>query len=464
MIFGLITSVAALLIIRPRVWLNDRIYDWGAVTWADVLISAVIWGIGSALVGGLYGAVFGGLGLGIIAGLSHALRTRPAFRMADALMAALIAWLVSGSVIWIVDATFFKTLKMGLAFWMGPSLFGWLGVGATAGLIAWLIARLRTAQPVETLQEGGRGVRQWLVLMAVLIAWLVSELITWIVDATFFKTFKMGLAIWMGPKLLSDAATAGLIAWLIARLRTAQPVEALQESGIRVRKWLVLRWRQWLIGGVGAASVVSVSVVVLMAWSQRGVIRGIYFVFCFFGMAVITVLTGSFIWVQLLAPMFAALAGVLGALFGALGGGLTGPEIERRTAPNQGIRQSAVNIGVFALVGGLTVGTFFCLLMLPVLMLVTGTIPDLSECLIFELDGFVFWGTLSGLVPGAACFQHFALRLILWCHGVMPWNYIHFLNYATERRLLQRVGGRYRFIHELLREHFAAMEPIRIDS
>jgi hypothetical protein len=54
-IFGLITSVAALLIIRPKVWLNHRIYDWGAVRWADALISAVIWGIGSALVGGLYG-------------------------------------------------------------------------------------------------------------------------------------------------------------------------------------------------------------------------------------------------------------------------------------------------------------------------------------------------------------------------------------------------------------------------
>jgi hypothetical protein len=307
------------------------------------------------------------------------------------------------------------------------------------------------------------GVRQWLVLMAALIAWLVSELVTWIPDATFFKTFKVGLAFWMGPKLLSVAAALGLIAWLIARLRTVQPVETLQEGGMGMRQWLALRWRQWLIGGVGAASVVSVSVVVLMAWSQRGVIRGIYFVFCFFGMAGITVLTGSFVGVKL-APMFAALAGVFGALFGALGGGLTGPEIERRTVPNQGIRQSAVNIGVFALVGGLTVGTFLCLLVLAVSMLVTGTIPDLSECLIYELDGLVSWGILSGLVPGAACVQHFALRLILWCHGVIPWNYVHFLNYATERRLLQRVGGRYRFIHELLREHFAAIEPIRIDS
>jgi len=257
----------------------------------------------------------------------------------------------------------------------------------------------------------------------------------------------MGLAFWMGPSLfgwLGVGATAGLIAWLIARLRTAQPVEALQEGGLGVRQWLVLRWRQWLIGGVGAASVVSVSVFPLMPWSQPGVIRAIYIVFFCFGIAVIGVLSGSFMSAQILAPLFAAFAGVHGAIFGALGGGLTGPEIERRTAPNQGIRQSAVNIGVFALVGGLTVGTIFVLLMLSVMMLMTGTIPDLSEWLILEFDGVLFCGTLSGLVPRAACVQHFALRLILWCHGVIPWNYVHFLNLITppsEDCCRESVGG-----------------------
>jgi hypothetical protein len=68
------------------------------------------------------------------------------------------------------------------------------------------------------------------------------------------------------------------------------------------------------------------------------------------------------------------------------------------------------------------------------------------------------FGFFSGLVPGAACIQHFVLRSILWCRGVAPWNYPNFLNYATERMLLQRVGGRYRFIHELLQEHFATMK------
>ncbi|RUS93602.1 hypothetical protein DSM106972_095920 [Dulcicalothrix desertica PCC 7102] len=42
--------------------------------------------------------------------------------------------------------------------------------------------------------------------------------------------------------------------------------------------------------------------------------------------------------------------------------------------------------------------------------------------------------------------------------GYIPWNYARFLDYCTERLFLQRVGGRYRFIHKLLQDHFAQME------
>jgi hypothetical protein len=58
---------------------------------------------------------------------------------------------------------------------------------------------------------------------------------------------------------------------------------------------------------------------------------------------------------------------------------------------------------------------------------------------------------------GIACILHFSLRLVLWYNGYIPWNYAKFLNHATERRLMQRIGGRYRFIHRLLLEHYAEM-------
>ncbi len=64
---------------------------------------------------------------------------------------------------------------------------------------------------------------------------------------------------------------------------------------------------------------------------------------------------------------------------------------------------------------------------------------------------------------GKTCIQHFTLRLILYRDGYIPWNYARFLDYASNRIFLQKVGGGYIFIHRLLLEHFAQMElePMR---
>ncbi|NES72724.1 MAG: hypothetical protein F6K24_49760 [Okeania sp. SIO2D1] len=51
--------------------------------------------------------------------------------------------------------------------------------------------------------------------------------------------------------------------------------------------------------------------------------------------------------------------------------------------------------------------------------------------------------------------QHLILRIIFFLTKKAPWNYARFLNYATEKMLLQRVGGGYRFIHRLLQERLA---------
>jgi len=59
---------------------------------------------------------------------------------------------------------------------------------------------------------------------------------------------------------------------------------------------------------------------------------------------------------------------------------------------------------------------------------------------------------------GQACLSHLALRFVLWREGLMPLNYVRFLEYATERIFLRRVGGGYIFVHRLVQEHFAANE------
>lgn len=58
---------------------------------------------------------------------------------------------------------------------------------------------------------------------------------------------------------------------------------------------------------------------------------------------------------------------------------------------------------------------------------------------------------------GEAYLRHYALRFVLAGSGKIPYLYANFLNYCTERLLLQRVGGRFRFLHRTLQEHFAAM-------
>jgi DNA polymerase III delta prime subunit len=110
------------------------------------------------------------------------------------------------------------------------------------------------------------------------------------------------------------------------------------------------------------------------------------------------------------------------------------------TSPNEGIFQSLFTSVII---------TFF-----------TG----LTTAIICTLIWGIKWGILLGIVfgifiglrwGGRACIQHFVMRFILWFGGYIPWNYARFLNYATERMLLQRVGGRYRFIHRFLQEYFA---------
>ncbi|MEX6775244.1 NACHT domain-containing protein [Limnospira fusiformis] len=74
----------------------------------------------------------------------------------------------------------------------------------------------------------------------------------------------------------------------------------------------------------------------------------------------------------------------------------------------------------------------------------------------------VVWSTLIVVFmwifcpPMFACIQHFALRVTLTLSGKTPWNYAKFLDYATERIFLQKIGGGYIFIHRMLLEHLAS--------
>ncbi len=62
---------------------------------------------------------------------------------------------------------------------------------------------------------------------------------------------------------------------------------------------------------------------------------------------------------------------------------------------------------------------------------------------------------LGLLIGGAACLQQIIIRIILSTTEKLPWNLIQILDQATERIILQKVGGGYNFQHRLLQDYFA---------
>jgi hypothetical protein len=77
-----------------------------------------------------------------------------------------------------------------------------------------------------------------------------------------------------------------------------------------------------------------------------------------------------------------------------------------------------------------------------------GLLGCLGGCMV----GFEIGWTRFG---GYAYQQHRELRRHLEQAGVIPHDYVQFLDFAAEHALLQRIGGGYRFIHALLLDYFA---------
>jgi hypothetical protein len=145
---------------------------------------------------------------------------------------------------------------------------------------------------------------------------------------------------------------------------------------------------------------------------------------------------------------FGLIAGHIYGLFFALGSGLGSSEIQQRIVPNQGIHSSFRNSWIVGLIGGLLFGVIFGL--------ISSVLLHGELVVQIGLIGGVIFGLLFGLkYGGVAWTQHFILRQMLCQKGRMPWNYSEFLDIASERLLMKKVGGGYVFFHRMLLEHFA---------
>ena len=159
-----------------------------------------------------------------------------------------------------------------------------------------------------------------------------------------------------------------------------------------------------------------------------------------------------------ISPIFGLVDGLV--LFGSLGmvvnllnSGSSSVEVKQKTVPNQGIWNSAKNALKLGLVEGICVGL---------------TIIFINSIAGYPLKAAnaksvgLMLALIIGVRYGATtCIQHFNLRRILHRKGRrIPWNYARFLDYATERLLMKKVGGGYVFYHRMLMEHFAQRERV----
>jgi hypothetical protein len=100
--------------------------------------------------------------------------------------------------------------------------------------------------------------------------------------------------------------------------------------------------------------------------------------------------------------------------------------------------------------------------------LLFGLLLGLLGGLVFGLRGGLRGGLVVGLgfglllgllfgqnYGGRAALQHLASRIALRRSRTVPPRLVRFLNEASTLVLLRRVGGRYQFIHQLLRDYFA---------
>jgi hypothetical protein len=143
-------------------------------------------------------------------------------------------------------------------------------------------------------------------------------------------------------------------------------------------------------------------------------------------------------------------SGVAYAIRGGIRGGLVfGRAIEPQFIPNNGIWRSARSAITIAFIGLVIGGISGYLIGACFFNQSTSTLIGLASALLFALTG----GLLNG---GDACIRHLVLRLFLYYYKYAPCNYNRFLDYSTDKFILQRVGGRYRFIDKILQDYFSS--------
>jgi GTPase SAR1 family protein len=190
-----------------------------------------------------------------------------------------------------------------------------------------------------------------------------------------------------------------------------------------------------------------------LTWSWKSAIYGIIHK-SLIGILLV-VITGLLL-KDILGGMF---FGLFWLLINGLKEGVVHSEIKEKNHPNQGVIDSLkyglMEMFALWLFCGLCLSVLYSIIYANIFLgvaagICVGILTGSTIIEIFYSGNSERNGLYSGL-------NHLALRVVLCRYGCAPWNYERFLNYCTERLLIQRVGGRYRFIHKRLQEHFSGM-------
>jgi hypothetical protein len=219
-----------------------------------------------------------------------------------------------------------------------------------------------------------------------------------------------------------------------------EPLEAFEIPISHTKGRKIFKYSIYLLSSLILGSILGL-IVGLILGSIWGLIWGLIFILIFGLMVSFMLIFGL----------------IIGVIYGLK------QELKERSRPNQGIWNSFQNM-LWTTALSCPFGVIFAMTivvvlkgvekkqnLLDILSIVFRNLPHLL--LPGLLISLLLFGFLAG--GGQACLQHLSLRLVLWQSGAIPWNLAQFLDYCVERRLLLRVGGRYRFLHRELLDHFA---------
>jgi GTPase SAR1 family protein len=248
---------------------------------------------------------------------------------------------------------------------------------------------------------------------------------------------------------------------------------------------IIIAFTSWLIIHFSGGISIDIKTVENLSWSWRKSLRRFFIFLSFFmfigvsiSLVICTIFMASGFSAADVGSTFIRLTACLGVfpglflgLLAFFNGGLEfGTTIEKRNSPNQGMKKSALAFIIITPVSTILCFSSITLFVSMICEFFSPSSTNLAERIygwfLHSNDYILMYSLILGLSTGLrfggrACIQHFSLRIVLWLSGLMPRDYARFLGYATERRFIQKVGGRYWFIHRLLQDHFAGLAPYK---